>query len=184
MGVPLKDEDKNPEGRVRRSQERFIPMPKKRSAAALLWILGCLVLALLLFAQYVIFNLDTLVKNPAHAARLQAVCSAVACSLPSADINALSITSPNHKASQIKVNGKFSDVGATLNNQSAQPQLYPNVKVSIYGADELIGEFIATPEDYLLSKQSQLAANSSRRVLFTIPVTNAKIREISVTPLY
>lgn len=184
MGVPLTDEDNTSDERVRRAQDRFIPTPKKRSAASVLWILGCLVLALLLFAQYAIFNLETLVKNPTHAKRLQAICAAAACSLPSADINALSITNANHKSSQIKINGAFSDVSATLNNQSANAQLYPDVKVSVYGSDNLIGEFIAAPEDYLLSKQSQLAADSSRRLLFTIPVSNAKIREVSISPLY
>ncbi|MBH0064996.1 DUF3426 domain-containing protein [Psychrobacter sp. SZ93C1] len=184
MGVPLKDEDKSIDERVRKSQEQFIPTPRKRSAASLLWILGCLVLALLLFAQYVIFNLETLVKNPAHAEKLQAICSAISCSLPSADINALTLTNTNHRSSKIKMTGKFSDISATLNNQSASTQLYPNVKVSVYGAETLIGEFIATPADYLLSKQSQLAADSNRQILFTIPVANTQIRDVSISPLY
>ena len=184
MGVPLKDEDKALNERRRKTQESFIPTPKKRSATSLLWILGCLVLALLLFAQYVIFNLETLVKNPAYAERLQAICSAAACSLPNADINAWTITHATHKSSQIKRSGKFSDISATLSNQSANTQLYPSVKVSVYGENELIGEFIADPGDYLLSKQSQLAAESSRNILFTVPVSNAKIRDISVSHVY
>ncbi len=44
-------------------------------AALILWLSGCLVLVMLLFAQYVIFNLETLIKDPDHAARLQAVCA-------------------------------------------------------------------------------------------------------------
>lgn len=184
MGVPLKDEDKSIDERVRKSQEQFIPTPRKRSAASLLWILGCLVLALLLFAQYVIFNLETLVKNPAHAEKLQAICSAISCSLPSADISTLTISNASHRSSKIKMTGKFSDISATLNNQSASTQLYPNVKVSVYGAETLIGEFIATPADYLLSKQSQLAADSNRQILFTIPVANTQIRDVSISPLY
>lgn len=82
------------------------------------------------------------------------------------------------------MDGKSSDVSATLNNQSAKAQLYPNVKVSVYGANDMIGEFIATPADYLLSKQSQLAADSSRNILFTIPVANRQIREVTISPLY
>ena len=184
MGVPLKDEDKTIDERMRKSQEQFIPTPRKRSAASVLWVLGCLVLALLLFAQYVIFNLETLVKNPAHAEKLQSICSAISCSLPSADINALTITNTNHRSSRIKTTGKFSDISATLNNQSASTQLYPNVKVSVYGTNELIGEFIAAPSDYLLSKQSQLAADSDRQVLFTIPIANTQIRDVSISPMY
>ena len=143
-----------------------------------------MVLALLLFAQYVIFNLDNLVKNPVYAQRLQAICSIAACSLPSADLSAFAITNASHKASQVQTTGAFSDVSATLNNQSAKSQLYPNVKVSVYGADNLIGEFIAAPNDYLLSKQSQLAAESDRQLLLTIPIANVQIREVTLLPMY
>ena len=184
MGVPLKDEASTSEERVRKAQAKFTPTPQRRSIASLLWTLGCLVLALLLFAQYVIFNLETLMKNPVHAERLQSVCAVAACSLPSADLTAFTITNLNHKSSKIKMDGKSSDVSATLNNQSAKAQLYPNVKVSVYGANDMIGEFIATPADYLLSKQSQLAADSSRNILFTIPVANRQIREVTISPLY
>lgn len=184
MGVPLRDEASISEERVKKAQAKFTPTPQRRSIASLLWTLGCLVLALLLFAQYVIFNLETLVKNPVHAERLQAVCAVAVCSLPSADLTAFTITNLNHKSSKIKMDGKSSDVSATLNNQSAKAQLYPNIKVSVYGANDLIGEFIAMPADYLLSKQSQLAADSSQNMLFTIPIANREIREVTISPLY
>jgi hypothetical protein len=186
MGVPFRDEDRTHEERVKKmqAQAKFAPTPARHSIASLLWTLGCLVLALLLFAQYVIFNLETLVKNPAHAERLQTICTIAACSLPSADLSALTITELNHKPSQIKKTGTFSEVSATLNNQSPQAQLYPNVKVSVYGTDALLGEFIAAPDDYLLSTQNQIAAASRRQLLFTIPVANAQIREVRINPIY
>lgn len=186
MGVPFKDEDRTHEERVKKmeAQAKFTPTPARRSIASLLWTLGCLVLGLLLFAQYIIFNLETLVKNPAHAERLQTLCTIAACSLPSADLAALTITELSHKPSQIKTTGTFSEVSATLNNQSVQAQLYPSVKVSVYGANALLGEFIAAPDDYLLSTQSQIAADSRRQLLFTIPIANAQIREVSVSPVY
>ncbi len=186
MGVPFRDEDRTHEERVKKmqAQAKFAPTPTRHSIASLLWTLGCLVLALLLFAQYVIFNLETLVKNPAHAERLQTICTIAACSLPSADLSALTITELNHKPSQIKKAGAFSEVSATLNNQSAQAQLYPSVKVSVYGTDALLGEFIAAPDDYLLSTQNQIAADSSRQLLFTIPLANAQIREVRMNPIY
>lgn len=185
MGVPLKRENNPAKDQDKKDQTRYTPTAQKRSIASLLWILGCLVLALLLFAQYIIFNLETLVKNPVHAERLQAVCAIAACSLPSADLSALTTTNASHRASQIKQGGQFSDISATLNNQSAQAQLYPDISVHIYGADdELIGAFIAAPADYLLSKQNQLAANSARQLLFTIPVTNRQIKNITIEPIY
>ncbi|MGO2504769.1 MAG: zinc-ribbon and DUF3426 domain-containing protein [Psychrobacter alimentarius] len=184
MGVPLKDENNIPEKHIRKSQAKFSPTSEKQSIASLLWVLGCSVLALLLFAQYVIFNLENLVKNPVYAERLQAICSIAACSLPSADLNALSIVNANHRSSLVNDASTFSDVSATLNNQSAKAQLYPNLKVSVYSANSMIGEFIATPEEYLLSKQNYLAADSARQLLFTIPVADTKIREITINPLY
>lgn len=184
MGVPVKDEDPVADERLRKTQLPFAPTQTTRSIASLLWILGCLVLALLLAAQYVIFNLENLVKNPAYAQRLQSICSVAACSLPSADLSALTISNTFHRSSQIKTAGTFSDIGATLSNGSPQAQLYPNVKISVYGRNKLIGEFIADPNDYLLGKQSQLAANTDRQLLFTIPVASAQIRDITMTALY
>lgn len=184
MGVPVKDEDPAADDRLRKTQLPFAPTQTTRSIASLLWILGCLVLALLLAAQYVIFNLENLVKNPAYAQRLQSICSVAACSLPSADLSVLTINNTFHRSSQIKTAGTFSDIGATLSNGSPQAQLYPNVKISVYGRNELIGEFIADPNDYLLGKQSQLAASTDRQLLFTIPVANAQIRDITMTALY
>ncbi|KTF05182.1 hypothetical protein MGSAQ_003321 [marine sediment metagenome] len=35
-----------------------------------------------------------------------------------------------------------------------------------------------------MGKPSQLAASNNRQLLFTIPVDNAQIREITMTPLY
>ena len=184
MGVPLRDEGVSVTDRTKKTQAQFAPTPTTHSIASILWVLGCLVLSLLLAAQYVMFNLETLVKNPTYAQRLQTVCAIAACSLPSADINALTITDSAHRASQIKTAGNFSDISAILNNQSTKAQLYPNIKVSIYGADTLIGEFIADPNDYLLGKPSQLTAGNNKRLLFTVPVANAKIREITMIPLY
>lgn len=186
MGVSIKDEDHTNVLRVKQqqAQDKFSPTPARRSIASLLWTLGCLVLILLLFAQYVIFNLDNLVKNPAHAERLQKVCAIAACSLPSANLAALSTSDTKHQPSRIKTASSFSDISVTLNNQSAQAQLLPHVKVSVYGDNALIGAFIAAPEDYLLSTQSQLGASSRKQLLFTVAVANAQISKVSVEPIY
>ena len=186
MGVSIKDKDHTNVLRVKQqqAQDKFSPTPARRSIASLLWTIGCLVLILLLFAQYVIFNLDNLVKNPAHAERLQKVCAIAACSLPSANLAALSTSDIKHQPSRIKTARLFSDISVTLNNQSPQAQLLPHVKVSVYGDNALIGAFIAAPEDYLLSTQSQLGASNRKQLLFTVPVANAQISKVSVEPVY
>lgn len=157
------------------------------SIASLLWLAGCLVLMLLLFAQYVTFNLDTLIKNPMYADRLQSVCAISACSLPQANLDAFEISDIDVKPSQIKTGLGASDIQATLINQSSQAQLFPSLKVSIYDAsntDNLLGEFIASPTEYLLSPQRQLAGQYGQPVLFTIPLAARQIHHVTITPIY
>lgn len=185
MGVDFKEEnDQAAHSKRLQAQAKFSPTPSRRSMASLLWTLGCLVLALLLFAQYVMFNLNTLVKNPVHAERLQTLCSIAICSLPSADLSAFSVSDTKYQASRINTKSGFSDISAAINNQSSQAQLYPHIKVSVYGVNALIGEFIAAPEQYLVGKQSQLAANSRKQILFTVPVANTQITKIAINPIY
>ena len=185
IGVDFKEEDNNKEARARRQEHvESPPTFSRRSMASLLWICGCLVLVMLLFAQYIIFNLNHLVKNPNHAERLQTICSLVACSLPSADLKTLSMSDISSQSSRVHPKSGFSDISAAINNQSSQAQLYPHMKVSVYGSDALIGEFIAAPDQYLVGKQSQLAANSRKQLLFTVPVADTQITKIVITPIY
>ena len=185
MGVDFKEEnDQTANSKRLQAQAKFSPTPSRRSVASLLWAAGCLVLALLLFAQYVMFNLNTLVKNPVHAERLQTLCSIFVCSLPSADLSAFSVSDTKYQASRINTKSGFSDISTAINNQSSQAQLYPHVKVSVYSVNALIGEFIAAPEQYLGGKQSQLTANSRKQILFTVPVANTQITKVNINPIY
>lgn len=160
------------------------PETMQTSIASLLWLAGCMVLVLLLLAQYVTFNLDTLIKDPDHASRLQSICAIAACSLPHAELSAFEIDSIDTRASQIQSASKFSDITATLVNQGTQAQLFPSLKVSIYDADDVVGEFIADPTEYLLSPQRQLAAQYRQPVLFTIPLAASQIHHVIITPIY
>jgi len=186
MGVPVNDEVKVNQERNSKIQARMQSTQTQIqiSITALLWTIGCVVLVLLLFAQYVIFNLDTLIKNPAYAKQLQTVCSIAACSLPSADLTTLRITDLNHRTSQVGTKSGFSDVQATLVNQSSQPQLLPSLKVSVHSSNALIGEFIAMPDDYLLSPQYQLAAKVRKQLMFTIAVADNQIDHVTIDPIY
>lgn len=156
----------------------------QRSIATLLWTAGCLVLVLSLFAQYVIFNLNTLLKNPEYSAYLTTVCAIAVCRLPSADLDAFVITDLSFDNSGIKAANKFMDVQATLENKSSDSQLFPSLKVSIYGGNSLLGEFIALPEDYLIGRQNQLAAGYGKPFKFTIPITASKVSEVIIEPIY
>lgn len=187
MGMPKPDESKalnSKQSSSHYASNAAVQAQTQNPAALLLWLSGCLVLVMLLFAQYVIFNLETLIKNPEHAARLQAVCAVAACSLPSADLAALNISNLKVEPSNIKAANAFSDIEAWLVNQSVQPQLLPSLKVSIYGTDSLIGEFIAMPGDYLASPQNLLTAEQIKPLMFTIPITHEQISKITIDPIY
>ncbi len=158
--------------------------PPPQSMATFLWSLGCLVLVLLLAAQYVIFNLDSLIKNPAFAARLQSLCAIAACSLPHADIDMIEISTPTLRASQVKPAANFSDIQATLINQSDEPQLLPNMKVSLYQNGALVGEFIARPEDYVLAHESQLGSHHQKPVMFTVAMSKSQLTQVNIAPFY
>ena len=166
--------------------DRVQPTAASTSApvATLLWIAGCAVLVLLLIAQYVIFNLNTLIKNPIHAKRLQAVCSMVICALPNADLSALNTTQLSIRRSRVNTYADFSDLQAELINSSTQAQLFPNLRVSVYSEAGLLGAFIATPEDYLLSNQSQLGGEQSLDIMFTIPLSAQNISKFTIEPIY
>lgn len=196
MGVPPNDQkplnrhaksnDLNSYSQTHKRPARSYPAQNRvqASAASVLWLAGCLVLVMLLFAQYVIFNLDHLVKNPAHAARLQAVCAIAVCSLPSADLTAFDVTDLVHRPSEIKAANGFSDISAILVNQSTKAQLLPTLKVGIYSSEVLVGEFLALPEDYLVSKQHRLPAEQNKPLMFTVPITDNQISRITIDPIY
>lgn len=186
MGVPLRDQIQTTSKQANKAQSHIYPVQTRMqtSIASLLWLAGCLVLIMLLFAQYVIFNLDNLVKNPMYAERLQAVCAVAACSLPNADMTAFDIIDVVYRPSEVKTANGFTDIAATLANQSVKSQLLPNLKVSIYGNDDVIGEFIAMPKDYLVSKQNLLSAAQNKSFMFTVPVVNNEINKITIDPIY
>ncbi|MBO1529977.1 zinc-ribbon and DUF3426 domain-containing protein [Psychrobacter sp. F1192] len=186
MGVPSSDDTNTSHSTQNRSpySSQAMSAQTQNPAALVLWLSGCLVLVMLLFAQYVIFNLETLIKDPEHAARLQAVCAVAVCSLPRADVTALNITNLNVEPSRIQADNKFSDIEAWLVNQSMQQQLLPTLKVSIYSTDRLIGEFVAMPGDYLASPQNLLTAEQTKPLMFTIPITHERISQVTIDPIY
>ncbi len=186
MGVPPRERSQlNPRQVTRAaSRDHSIQNRAQNSAALVLWIIGCFVLVMLLFAQYVIFNLETLVKNPEHAAKLEAVCAVAACSLPSANIMAFDITNLVYKSSTIQAADTFSDITASLTNESTHSQLLPSLKVSVYNDDALLGAFIAMPDDYLASKQNSLPAQQNKAFMFTIPIASKQISQVTIDPIY
>lgn len=170
--------------RLQHNQSQFSRSNSKSPLSAIVWGLGCLALALLLAAQYVIFNLDTLIKNPSHAAKLQSLCQLAHCALPSADMDQIRIAHLKHRPSQVEAASTHSDIMAAIVNNSNNEQLFPNLKVSIYGNTGLIGEFVASPEQYLTPPQRLLINDQSKLIMFTVPIKDSNIDLIDIKPFY
>lgn len=154
---------------------------KKSPVTTLLWLIGCLLLIALLIVQYAVFNINTLIKDPEHNAQLIEVCELLSCSLPSANLNELIIQNLQHEATT----SNQTNIKASITNQGAHSQLYPNLKVSISGQNGLIGEFVAEPKDYLLSEeQTEIASTHENYFMFTIPVDDTTVSNIDIQPFY
>ncbi len=157
---------------------------KKPLSIFLVWSLGCFFLVALLVAQYLIFNVNTLVKNPEHRASLTSVCKLLSCRLPSADLSTLGISHVKHRASLVNDAKKNADIIGALVNISERDQLYPNLKVTIQGSQGVLGEFVAAPKDYLITEQDQIGAEQAKLFMFTVPLNNEQITEVKITPFY
>ncbi len=158
---------------------------KKSPVAFILWLLGCVLLIALIIVQYVVFNVNTLVKDADANAKLMSACKILSCSLPSADLNNLQLGGVGHRASLVGSADRESDVIASLINHGTQPQLYPNLRVSIQGENGLLGEFVAQPKDYLISEeQVEMAPSHEVFFMFTVPVHNDEILSVDIKPFY
>ena len=190
LSLPTLDTEENTQARVNRIQARMQDSTvigaqhTMTTISTVFWGMGSGLLILILLTQYIIFNIDTLAKNPAAAQRLQAICAVMPCTIPSADIDAFTITKPKVSASQLKNEKIFSDIQATLLNGSTQTQLLPNLKVSIYSQNTIIGEFVAEPSDYLTSRETKLAAERRKSIMFTVPITAKKISKVVIESFY
>lgn len=169
--------------------ERLAANPKaqptmgKPLLTQLIWGVGCLLLIALMWVQYLIFNVDRLMTNPDYANKIQGLCSALSCSLPSTDLSQLNIQS-GFRPSSVNTTAQHSDVLIGLENQANNELIYPNVKVSLSNGEQLLGQFIATPQDYLTIAQKRMGAKQSKVIMFTVPIPASGVGEVQVEPFY
>ncbi len=155
-------------------------MTKRSLGYKLSWGLGCLLLLALMPIQYVIFNTDSILKNPEQAQLLNQVCTVLPCQLPAADVTAFQVS---HTLSAGRAD-YTTNLTATLKNISSTDQLHPNLKVSIHGAQGLIGDFVATPKDYLVSEQRLITPAHPRQLMLTLDIAPEDIQSVAIQPFY
>lgn len=140
------------------------------------WLFGIVLLVALLGVQYVWFNTEEVAKNPTQADLVHSLCSK--CAIPSADLSNLSVT-------HIHNNEDYTtNIVITLKNNGTQSQLYPNLLVTIKDVNgKLLGDFVATPKDYLTHDQKSLLPNQRNRTMLTVHTVKFA-STIDIKPFY
>lgn len=157
---------------------------KKSVISFILWLIGCILLVALSVVQYAVFNINSLVKQPTAQAKLVTVCNILYCRLPSADLSKLHIAKVQHGHSRVGDFANETDIFASIVNVSNVKQLYPNLKISIYGVNGLLAELVLQPKDYLLSEKQIEMATAENFFMLTVPINDDDIRKIDIVPFY
>lgn len=144
----------------------------KQSAGSLFsWFVACILLVLLLGAQYLHFNSNKLAQNTTYRPFLETLCPITQCELP---LNKATrqIVTVDHDVYSHKVYENALEVQLTFKNKSNAPQAYPILEIIFSNP---LGAVIAQrkflPEDYIENKKllsEGMKVNQSQKVKFDI----------------
>lgn len=152
--------------------------------SVLLWGIACVFMLVLLLAQYIYFNFDTLAKNNTYRNQLTSICQSIGCSVPAADIAKFSISNQH----MLPVNGQNNktELVFTLNNTSNQDQLFPSLQIMLTNPmQQQTTGLVATPRQYLeFVDQRLMLAQSKKEVRLTINSPLSDISHYNVSALY
>ncbi len=149
----------------------------------IIWGLGSLLLVFLLAAQYIIFNIDTLITSKANAAVLSNICHKIpACQLPIADtglidVQMLALAHSSKQAGQ-------TDMIFTLTNTTDNNIVYPSVKVSLRSGNTILAQTLLTPTDYLEAGNNYLMPHQIKPVKLRIDFPKTKVQAANIELIY
>ena len=150
---------------------------------SIIWGLGSLLLVFLLAAQYIIFNIDTLITSKANAAVLSKICHKIpACQLPIADtglidVQMLALAHSSKQAGQ-------TDMIFTLTNTTDNNIVYPSVKVSLRSGNTILAQTLLTPTDYLEAGNNYLMPHQIKPVKLRIDFPKTKVQAANIELIY
>lgn len=150
---------------------------------SIIWGLGSLLLVFLLAAQYIIFNIDTLITSKTNAAVLSNICHKIpACQLPIADtglidVQMLALAQSSKQAGQ-------TDVVFTLTNTTDNNIIYPSVKVSLRSGNTILAQTLLTPTDYLEAGNNYLMPHQIKPVKLRIDFPKTKVQAANIELIY
>ena len=150
---------------------------------SIIWGLGILLLVFLLAAQYIIFNIDTLITSKTNAAVLSNICHKIpACQLPIADtglidVQMLALAHSSKQAGQ-------TDMIFTLTNTTDNNIVYPSVKVSLRSGNTILAQTLLTPTDYLEAGNNYLMPHQIKPVKLRIDFPKTKVQAANIELIY
>ena len=149
----------------------------------IVWGLGSLLLIFLLAAQYIIFNINTLITSTTNAALLSTICHKIpACQLPLADtelidVQMLALAHSSKQAGQ-------TDVVFTLTNTTDNNIIYPSVKVSLRSGNTILAQTLLTPSHYLEAGNNYLMPHQIKPVKLRIDFPKTKVQAANIELVY
>ena len=149
----------------------------------IVWGLGSLLLIFLLAAQYIIFNINTLITSTTNAALLSTICHKIpACQLPLADteliyVQMLALAHSSKQAGQ-------TDVVFTLTNTTDNHIIYPSVKVSLRNGNTILAQTLLTPTDYLEAGNNYLMPHQIKPIKLRIDFPKTKVQAANIELVY
>ena len=149
----------------------------------IVWGLGSLLLVFLLAAQYIIFNIDTLITSKANAAVLSTICHKIpACQLPLADTELIDVQmlALAHSSKQA---GK-TDLVFTLTNTTDNNIVYPSVKVSLRSGNTILAQTLLTPSHYLEAGNNYLMPHQIKPIKLRIDFPKTKVQAANIELVY
>lgn len=149
----------------------------------MVWGLGSLLLIFLLAAQYIIFNINTLITSTTNAALLSTICHKTpTCQLPLADtelidVQMLKLAHPSKQAGQ-------TDVVFTLTNTTDNNIIYPSVKVSLRNGNTILAQTLLTPSHYLEAGNNYLMPHQIKPIKLRIDFPTTKVQAANIELVY
>ena len=149
----------------------------------IVWGLGSLLLIFLLAAQYIIFNLNTLITSTTNAAVLSTICHKIpACQLPLANtelinVQMLALAHSSKQAGQ-------TDVVFTLTNTTDNHIIYPSVKVSLRNGNTILAQTLLTPSHYLEAGNNYLMPHQIKPIKLRIDFPKTKVQAANIELVY
>lgn len=149
----------------------------------IVWGLGSLLLIFVLAAQYIIFNINTLITSKTNAALLSTICHKIpACQLPLADtelidLQMLKLAHSSKQAGQ-------TDMIFTLTNTTDNNIIYPSVKVSLRSGNTILAQTLLTPSHYLEAGNNYLMPHQIKPIKLRIDFPKTKVQAANIELIY